>query len=421
MHEWSELTHKYIHMAQYTSVPVHARLDAEHVPPRYKKLVASIADQLLSGKPVDLYAIRYDKSAAPETIQLIDDIANEAAVHHGLEAVAKRIKEYAKADKASTMVSQLAAAVGLADVEAMAVLAQNIGNVVSGSDEDMDVITAREAMARGLETAVAESKEGEGIRTGWPTLDRFYRLTPGSLLTIGAATGTGKSTVITSWLWGMAQRGTPVGIISVEDSDKDFGVKMLAACAGIDPAAIWQMQLSAADIARVQNAINQSNVPLKFTWVRSRNLQAVLDRMDMMVRQCGVKVIAVDFLQAIIGPGKKEKREEIDASLEAMIAKAGMLNVGLVLASQLNIRPGLDKNTGKLPVPSLSSLKESGTIENRSQCVVLLSKEYENSTELNVKLAKVKRNVTGAEFKVRRAGGNGLLYEVAEDLAETPW
>lgn len=419
-HEWSELTHRYVHMCQYSSVPVHARLDAEHVPPRYKKLVASIADQLLSGKPVDFYATKYSPSATPDLVALIDEIANEAAVHHGLEAVAKRIKEYAIADKASTLVSQLAAAIGTADVDAMGILAQNIGNIVSGSSEDMDVITAREAMARGLETASAEAKEGEGIRTGWPTLDRFYRVTPGSLLTLGAATNVGKSTVITSWLWGMAQRGTPVGIISVEDTVEDFGIKMLAAAAGVDPSLLWQMSLSADDVRRVQAAIDTANVPLRFTWVRSRRLQSVLDRMDLMVRQHGVKVIAVDFLQAIMGPHKKEKREEVDFVLESMIAKAGQLNVGLIVASQLNRSSTSEDAEGKARVPGLSALKESGTIENRSQCVVLLHRDKPTSPTISVKLAKVKRHAAGAEFKVRRAGGNGLLYEVAEEI-ETPW
>lgn len=420
-HEWAQLTHKYLHMCRYTQVPVHARIGAEHVPPVYRQLATAIESQLLSGVDVDMWAVAYDAKTSPETKRIIDEINGDVCIHNGLEAVSKRIKEYAIADKASTLVSQLAAAIGTADVDAMGILAQNIGNIVSGSNEDMDVITAREAMARGLETASAEAKEGEGIRTGWPTLDRFYRVTPGSLLTLGAATNVGKSTVITSWLWGMAQRGTPVGIISVEDTVEDFGIKMLAAAAGVDPSILWGMTLTADDVRRVQAAIETANVPLRFTWVRTRKLQTVLDRMDMMVRQHGAKVIAVDFLQAIMGPRQKEKRDEIDHILESMIAKAGSLNVGLIVASQLNRSSTSEDADGKAKVPGLSALKESGTIENRSQCVVLLHRDKPTSPTISVKLAKVKRHSAGAEFKVRRAGGNGLLYEVAEDLAETPW
>lgn len=417
---WEGLCHDYVRGTQWGSIGTTERLDPSDAPNAgYASAFARIASDLTAGVRPDIfsYSLLPDCSEAEASVYRVAIESEPRSITFA--KLSQRIKEFAVANKAKTFIAAMIEAAGSADIAKMRELTAYISDVCAGSDGQVEVHTAAQAMAVGLETASNESKLGEGIRTGWPTLDAAYRITPGSLITVGAATGIGKSTVITSWLWGMAQRGTPVGIVSVEDSVADFGVKMLAAAAQMDPSAIWQMRLTESDIRKVQKAIEQSKVPLHFTWVMSRKLQTVLDRMEHVVRVKGAQVVAVDFLQAIEGPKKDGKRAEIDFVLEALIGQAGRLGVGLVLASQLNIRP---TDEGGYREPDIGNLKESGTIENRSQAVILLHRENKTDSVIKVRLAKVKRHATGARFEVTRANGNGLLYErIVGQNEESPW
>lgn len=392
------------------------RVEASDAPsPTYAAIFARIHADTTAGTVPDVYSYTYSPDLPEASRKLLEGLTMLESRIIQLGPLSKRIRECAKANRTRGVLLQLVESANAAKLRDISEKLSAIRDIIGEETDGSGVVTAREAMAIGLETAQRESKEGDGIRTGWPTLDRHYTVTPGSLLTLGAATNVGKSTVIASWFWTMAQRGTTVGIVSVEDSYADFGVKLLAAGSRTDPSAIWSMSLSQSDMQRIGDTVSRSRVPLHFAWVMSRQLQTVLDRMEHMAAVCGCKAIAVDFLQAIQGPSRKwTKREEIDYILEALIAKAGQLRIGLVVASQLVRSSTAEDDDGVARKPGITALKESGTIENRSQCVVLLHRERTTDTTIHVRLAKVKRHSAGAEFRVARVGGNGLLYEIEE-------
>lgn len=412
---WTELCDAYLAGCACAPPSASERLEAADAPtPAYAAIFARITSDLTVGKVPDTFTYSLDPELPKASLDLLQKAMVEPRVVQ-FGPLAKRIKECAKSHRVKSVLATMLDNVESANLKSLQTAASQVHELLAGEADGHGVMTARETMAVGLETAQREAKEGDGIKTGWPTLDRHYTVTPGSLLTLGAATNVGKSTVITSWFWSMAQRGTRVGIVSVEDSFADFGVKLLAAGSRTDPSSIWTMQLSREDMARIGDVVQKANIPLHFTWVMSRQLQTVLDRMEHLAQVEGCKAIAVDFLQAIQGPQRKwTKREEVDHILEALIAKAGQLKVGLVVASQLARSSTAEDEEGRARKPGITALKESGTIENRSQCVVLLHRERPTDTTIHVRLAKVKRHAAGAEFKVARVGGNGLLYEIEE-------
>lgn len=390
--QWVALCQTYLASLMLRPPGVGERVSPRDAPsPSWSAIFARIERDVLGGKVPDVFG----HSLLPEVTALELDIYNHASASQGgslasLESVAKRIAQYSASRRAATLSAALTRALLAADTASATELASSIIDVCRNNRDEVDqVLTVSEAMARGLETAQRESKESGGYRTGWPTLDNMYRLTPGSLLTIGAATNVGKSTVCTSWAWSLAAGGTSTAIISVEDPYEDFGVKLLAGAAFVDPSAIWRMELSGQEVERIGKVVSEAKVPLRFAYVMDRKLQTVLDRMELLASVHGCKVIMVDFLQAISGPTKSSKREEVDFILEALIAQAGRLKVALVVTSQLARVATAEDESGKARSPGITALKESGTIENRSQCVVLLHRESLTDTTIKVRLAKV--------------------------------
>ena len=275
---------------------------------------------------------------------------------------------------------------------------------------DVEVLTFRDVTERTIAAFVDRgTNRDRSVALGMPSIDRSWRPYPGSLTVVGAQTGVGKSTVMYDWTLKLARSGVSVGFVSTEDPEEDFGGKWLGELGQVDPAALWRKRVDADDMRRILAAADaHSRLPISFSVVTTRKLDDVLAAMRLQSRRHGARVIFVDYLQNIIGrPNSgREVRERIDAVLADLIVEAAGLGVALVLASQLR-RPD-----GNLAAePTVQSLKESGTIENRAQAIVLLWKDEKRTNVVHAKLAKVKRAPSGKRFTLARNPNTGALVE----------
>lgn len=294
---------------------------------------------------------------------------------------------------------------GCRDAIGRAMLANEAG------DAPMPVLTFRELLLKTVETITAQGVAAHTqIALGMELLDRSYKLSPGSMLVVGAQTNVGKTSVTMTWLLSIAKRGTPVGVVSVEDPDEDYGAKALGELAGINPARMWAGAMTTSEWQRcIDAAMPHADLPFSYTHVGSRRIDEVLARIEFMARVRGVRVIAVDYLQAIAHrSGGKDIRERIEATLEELISLCGRLGVALILCSQLS-RP---EKGNPFREPQLVDLKESGAIENRAQCVVMLWREDDKpNTPVKAKIAKAKRQAAGVRFTLRRDPDTGMLVD----------
>lgn len=254
------------------------------------------------------------------------------------------------------------------------------------------------------------------VRLGWGPIDRVYHLAPGQLLVLGAQTNVGKTSAIAAWSMFIAQRGAACGVISVEDATEDWGAKWLGESSGVNPADLWRAGRrggpSRAVLERAVSAgLETADLPIYFSEVADRSLDGVLSDMAHMVHRHNVRVVFVDYLQAIMLPaGSRDVRAGTDHNLAHLIAQAGRLRVALVVACQLS-RPPKDKAFRE---PNKHDLKESGTIENRAQCIVLLWRDQDGQTW--GKVEKVKRMpVPERPFALGRHPRTGALVVSSEE------
>ena len=101
----------------------------------------------------------------------------------------------------------------------------------------------------------------------------------------------------------------------------------------------------------------------------------------------------IDYLQLLTSPGFSSRHEEVSAISRTMKSQALSLDVPVIGLSQLN--RNLEAQNRK---PALSDLRESGSIEQDADCVMLLSKEKEVSPSkdiIRIHLAKNRNGATG--------------------------
>lgn len=276
-------------------------------------------------------------------------------------------------------------------------------------DSASRVQTLREVYTRTAEEMFA-AEDDSRMRLGWGPLDRVYGPTPGQVLVLGAQTNVGKSSAIAAWTTFLATRGSPVGVISVEDATEDWGAKWLGEAANENPAHLWGMRDKTRLANIVDAGLRTADLPIFFSEVADRSLDGVLSDMAYMRHKHGVRVVMVDYLQAITLPAHaRDPRTGTDHNLAQLIAQAGRLGVALVLACQL-ARPPKDRAFRE---PTKHDLKESGTIENRAQCIVMLWRDPDGHTW--GKVDKVKRMpLPDAPFRLVRHPATGALMAMDE-------
>lgn len=284
------------------------------------------------------------------------------------------------------------------------------------TETTVETLTFANVTQRTVEAFVnAGTERDASVKLGTPSIDRNWAPYPGSLTVVGAQTGVGKTTVMTSWAISMAQRGIANGLVSAEDPAEDFGAKWLGELAPVDPSRIWRADASAAEMTRIIAAAERYQaLPISFAHVPTRKLDDVLAAMRRLRTKHGARVIAVDYLQNIRPRvAARDPRFAIDEVLAELIIEAASLGVALVLASQISRESTKD---GK--EPTVNALKESGTIENRAQAILLLWRDDPGATVVHANLAKVKRVPSGQRFDLVRNTTTGQLVEKAFEERE---
>lgn len=291
------------------------------------------------------------------------------------------------------------------------------------TDDDEDSLSMREVMARTVEAWEGVDR-GEFI--GFPlgihgVADRVVSVLPdkGDCVIVAARPGVGKSTLVDRCLLDLGRRGISCGKVSVEDGDIDFGAKAIGVLGGVATTPFWTRQGSERDWAGANAGAEAGyKLPVRFKQVRGNDLDGVISAMTKMGRRHGCRVIAVDYIQRIGGVEGHDPRERLDKVLAGLIRTARMLPCALLLVSQI-------KRLGDNPFrePTVEDLKESGSLEEVAQGIVLLWKTTDdrNSDDFGLikgKVAKVKRGDFGQKFEYRRHPRSGALMDVEYQAEE---
>lgn len=247
-----------------------------------------------------------------------------------------------------------------------------------------DILSARYEKFAEMHEAKEEEKL-KGISTGFQSLDfRLSGLQPSDLIIVASRPGMGK----TSLLLNIAQNvsiksGKTVGVFSLEMSKEQLVDRLFSSMMGVDSWRLQRGKLEDSDFQRmgpIMDELNKANIFIDDTVSSTiHELRAKARRLQM---EHGLDLIIVDYLQLMstglpaYSGNRVQEISEISRSLKALGRE---LHVPILAASQLS--RAVESRPGN--IPQLSDLRDSGSIEQDADVVLMLYREdmYEEDSD----------------------------------------
>lgn len=218
-----------------------------------------------------------------------------------------------------------------------------------------------------------------GIASGFTDLDSLLGGFQNSdLVILGARPSMGKTSLLLNMAQAVATRHladgantAPVGVFSLEMSATQLTQRLVANALNICANRIANGHLSDGDLQRMMGAANElHSLPLHIDDTPGLSVGALRSRAREMKRKFGIGLIIVDYLQLMMSPikGDYNRVQEITQISRGLKMVARELDVPVIAASQLS--RSVESRDNKRPL--LSDLRESGSIEQDADVVLML-------------------------------------------------
>ena len=272
----------------------------------------------------------------------------------------------------------------------------------AGVGEDyVPLFDSIEAAVEEMERAQSRGGDMVGVPTGFSELDEMtHGLHGGQFVILAARPAVGKSTLALDFARTAAiKHKKPVIFFSLEMGRAEIAMRLLSAESRIYLQNMRKGDLSDNDwqrLAGVRGEINSA--PLYIDDSPNLTLVEIRAKCRRMAQRVGLEMIVIDYIQLMTSGKKVESRQqEVSEFSRALKLLAKELNVPVVAISQLNRNS--EKSDNKKP--EISQLRESGSLEQDADVVILLhreamfEREHPRAGEADLILAKQRNGPTG--------------------------
>lgn len=214
-----------------------------------------------------------------------------------------------------------------------------------------------------------------GVPTGFAELDELTNgLHPGQMVIVAARPSVGKSTLGLDLARSAAIKNRLTTVFfSLEMSQIEIVMRLLSAEAGVPLRNIRGGRMSEDDWARVVRKTGDlDSAPLYVDDSPNLTMMEIRAKARRLKQKHDLKLIIIDYIQ-LMSSGKRVESRQLEVSEFSRQIKllAKELEVPVVALSQLN--RGSEQRTDKRPV--MSDLRESGSLEQDADMVILLHRE----------------------------------------------
>jgi replicative DNA helicase len=260
--------------------------------------------------------------------------------------------------------------------------------LLQGTMDEIDAISSR-------------GGQSIGVPTGFSELDQITNgLHPGQMVILAARPAIGKSTLALDFSRACSIRhGMTSAIFSLEMSKSEITMRLLSAEAKVPLHHMRSGHMSDDDWARLARRMGEvADAPLYIDDSPNLTMMEIRAKARRLKQRHDLRLVVVDYLQLMTSGKRVESRQvEVSEFSRSLKLLAKELDVPVVAISQLNRGP--EQRTDKKPM--LSDLRESGSLEQDADMVVLLHREdaYERESpragEADLILAKHRNGPTG--------------------------
>ena len=232
----------------------------------------------------------------------------------------------------------------------------------------------------GFIETVEEKKEY--IKTGLSWIDRHVYLSSGDYMIVGGGPSSGKTALTLQMMLTMARTRKCV-YFSLETSPEKIFERLVTCYAELDFIEVKQRKISESDSVKLAEGFDRFK-NLKLEVVSAAGWTA--EQIKSKAVQAQAEIIFVDYLTLMKSSGKTpyERATQISMDLHTLAQQMGITVIAL---AQLN-------RAGK-GAPDMTSLKESGQIEQDADAILLIHWPDQEDSTRELIIAKNKEGQTG--------------------------
>ncbi len=382
---------------------------ADFYRPAHESVFEAIVDLYGRGEPVDAVTVADHLTKRGQLLKLggapyLHDLLSAVPLAANARYYADIVRTKAtlrRLGDAGTRIVQLAAA-GEGEADDLVDRAQAEVYAVNDRRRSEDYQSLSQLMQPVMDEIEAIGARGDlgGVPTGFADLDDLTGgLHPGQMVIVAARPGAGKSTMALDLARSASIRhGLPSAFFSLEMSSLEITMRLLSAEASVPLAHIRSGRMSDADWQRIGACMGQvSEAPMFIDDSPNLTIMEIRAKARRLKQQHDLKLMVIDYIQ-LMTSGKRVESRQVEVSEFSRQIKllAKELDIPVVALSQLNRGP--EQRTDKKPM--LSDLRESGSLEQDADLVILLNrpdlydKESDRAGEADVDLAKHRNGPT---------------------------
>lgn len=384
---------------------------ADFYAPKHEIIYEAVLTLFSKGEPTDVITVTDELTKAGNLVK-----AGGADYLHTLTSIvptAANASFYAKivAEKATlrrlvevgTRIAQMGYA-NEGEIEDLVNQAQaDVYSVTRGAatEDYVGLSDSIEAAIQEIESAQKRGGEMVGVPTGFAELDDLtHGMHPGQLIILAARPAVGKSTFALDLARHAAIKANkPTIFFSLEMGRAEIAMRMLSAESQIPLQNMRKGTIGDSDWTRLAAVRGQINdAPLFIDDSPNMTLVEIRAKCRRLAQRVGLKMIVIDYIQLMTSGKKVESRQqEVSEFSRALKLLAKELQVPVIALSQLNRRAEDTKDKK----PEISHLRESGSLEQDADVVILLhredlgQKDHPRAGEADIILAKQRSGPTG--------------------------
>lgn len=360
-----------------------AQVNHEHFEDEELKVIYGLCRELRGkSKAVDMQAI-WDELDRRNLWEQIGGMSYFAQIHQNYIGTPKNIQVYISRWKDRQMLRAVrsigfqlveqAQSASSAD-EAIAAALQLLSGMQTGEAQSGPV-EIKETLKRAIQEIDLRVQNGgaTGISTGFPELDkRIGNMRPGNFIVGAGRPGMGK----TAWVMNVAEHvamhcDKGVYVASLEMDEVELGIRMISSGGDIDMGALMSGQLTDEDYRGMNAALSKLHETKIEIDTTANTVPLIAAGARRLRARQGLALIIVDYIQLMSGEGKENRTQEVSSITRGLKLLAKELGVPIVALSQLS--RDVESRADKRPV--LSDLRESGSIEQDADAVIMLYRD----------------------------------------------
>ncbi len=287
---------------------------------------------------------------------------------------------------------------------------------INGSEKERPISLAElvPKVFADIEEKSKSKKAVFGIRTGLTDLDRHMGgLQKSNYIVIAGRPGMGKTSLALKFVTGAAKEGEGALVFSMEMKNTRLVSRLISMESRVDGRKLSTGFVAEDDWPRITRSCGVlENMSVIIDHSSALSIAELTSKAKKVSMKMNLGVIVVDYIQLMRGSkGSENRTRELTEISAGLLALAKDLDVAVVVLSQLN------RNAESRPDkrPMVSDLKESGSIEQDADVVLLLYRDEvynDDTTNQNKGIAEIIVG-KGRDIGMRtvRVGFNGELTE----------